>query len=52
VCIDACMYVCINVCISLYMYVCMYTTTNQIYNARKVTPKCESEVRDGMYACM
>jgi len=23
----------------------MHTTTNQIYNARKVTPKCESEAR-------
>ena len=33
------------------VYVCMYTNANQIYNARKVTPKCESEVRDVcMYA--
>jgi len=29
----------------------MYTNTNQIYNAQKVTPKCESEARDiCMYA--
>ena len=28
------------------VYVCMYTTTNQIYNARKVTRKSESEARD------
>src|SRR6218665_925323 len=56
--IHACMYVCITVCMSLYVYVlcmhntyvcvyvCTYTNTNQIYNARKVTPKCESEARD------
>src|SRR6218665_545472 len=55
VCMYSCMHVCMHKCISLYMYVlcmhstyicvyvCMYTNTNQIYNARKVTPKCESE---------
>src|SRR6218665_899105 len=60
-CNHAYMYVCINVCMSLYMYVlfmhntyiyvyvCIYTNTNQIYNARNVTPKCESEARNHTY---
>src|SRR6218665_3512430 len=53
VCMYSCMHVCMHKCmyISVYVYVlcthntyicvyvCMYTNTNQIYNARKVTPK-------------
>src|SRR6218665_2484132 len=63
VCMYSCMHVCMHKCryISVYVcimhdntyicvYVCMYTNTNQIYNARKVTPKCESEA--GVYECM
>src|SRR6218665_2697199 len=50
-----CVYIYVYVCIMyvlcmhntyICVYVCMYTNTNQIYNARNVTPKCESEARN------
>src|SRR6218665_2159831 len=58
VCMHKSMYISVYVCIMyvLFMhntyicvYVCIYTSTNQIYNARKVTPKCESEARNHTY---
>src|SRR6218665_234056 len=71
VCMYSCVHVYMHKCIyiSVYLlyvlcmhntyiclYVCMYTNTNQTYNSRKVTLKCESEARNHTYmihdACM
>ena len=44
-----CMYYACIMHTLLCVYVCMYANTNQIYNARNVTPKCESEARNHTY---
>src|SRR6218665_4148986 len=58
VCMHKCVYIYVYECIMyvlcmhntyIYVYVCMYTNTNQIYNARNVTPKCESQARNHIY---
>src|SRR6218665_1656935 len=58
VCMHKCMYISVYICIiyvlrmhntHICVYVCMYTNTNQIYNARNVTSKCESEARNHTY---
>src|SRR6218665_84844 len=58
VCMHKCVYIYVYVCIMyvlcmhntyICVYVCMYTNTNQIYNARNVTPKCESQARNHIY---
>src|SRR6218665_3943037 len=58
VCMHKCVYISVYVCIMyvlcmhntyICLCVCMYTNTNQIYNVRNVTPKCESEGRNHTY---
>src|SRR6218665_3894640 len=57
VCMHSCIHVCMHkynvyLCICMYYVcslLCMYTNTDKIYNARNVTPKCESEARNHTY---